>query len=579
MFFDALFKARSKLSGVTNPEQWLVDWVTDGRATASGEKINEQTALTVAAFYGAVKILSETVASLPLEVFRRLPGGGREPDYDHPMYRVLHDEPNPEVSSFNWRETGQQHLCTFGNAFNEIQRDFLGKEPVAIYGLSPKQTKPVRAADGRIVYEHRDPAGGKPDIIEQRDVLHVPGMGFDGLVGYSPISLLQEPIGAAKAGERFGAEMFANHGAHSGVLQSPNALSDKAYRRLQKAMTEKSKAGNRHKTLLLEEATTWAATNMKARDLQAIEARRFSVEEIARIFRISLHLLQEFTEGAASYASIVELGREFIVYTMMPWLKRWQAEINRKLLDAEHFCEFNVAAFLQGDHKARAEFYNKMFMVGGVTVNEIMGLENRNPIGPEGDVRFVPKNLQPLEKAIKAEDPKPPPPAIPPPSDDDGDDDQGDDQDAPPAKMQPTLAEIREEYQELLRRRQERSVQAARQVIADVMGRMVHKEQNAARRAAGRPDRFLEWLDQFYAGHGTTITGALHNPIAALQAATDAPCDVVAEASRFAREHCNRNREALLKAAECKAAKLPDRVAECVAGFTNEILFQEEFAT
>jgi len=579
MIFDALLNGRSgsKLSGVANPQQWLVDWVRGGPATASGESINEGSALTVAAVYAAVKILSETVASLPLELFRRLPDGGREPAYDHPMYRLLHDEPNPEVSSFNWRETGQGHLCTFGNAYNEIQRDFLGKGPVAIWGLSPKRTKPVRAADGRVVYEYREPTESKPRTIEQRDVLHVPGMGFDGLVGYSPVSLLKEPIGLAKAGERFAAETFANHGAHSGVMQSPKTLSDTAYARLQKAMEEKGKHGNRHKNLLLEEATTWAATNMNPNELQAIEARRFSVEDIARIYRISLHLLQEFTEGAASYASIVELGREFIVYTMMPWLKRWQAEINRKLLDAEHFCEFNVAAFLQGDHSARADFYNKLFMVGGVTVNDILRKENENPIGPEGDVRFVPKNLQPLEKAIKAEDSEPPPAPVPPPPGDG--DDEGDDQDAPPAKMQPTLAEIREEYQEILRRRQARSVQAAQQVIRDVMGRMVHKEQNAARRAAGHPARFVGWLDQFYADHAGTIAEALHNPIAAWLAATDESGDVAAIAATMARGYSDRNREALLEAAECKPAELPERVAECVAGFTTEIRFQEEFAT
>lgn len=563
MIFDALLNGRAKLSGVANPEQWLVDWFRDGRKTASGEAINEKSALTVVAVYAAVKILSETVACLPLEVFRRLPGGGKEPVHDHPMYRLLHDEPNPEVASFNWRETSQGHLCTYGNAYSEIQRDFLGQRPVAIWGLSPKQTKPVRAKDdGRIVYEYRNPAESRPRYIEQRDVLHVCGFGFDGLVGYSPITLMRESIGLAKAGERFGAEMFANHGAHSGVLQSPNALSDKAYARLQKAMKEKGSHGNRHKTLLLEEATTWAATNMKARDLQAIEERRFSVEDIARIYGISLHLLQEFTQGAASYSSIVELSREFIVYTMMPWLRRWRAEINRKLLDAEHFCEFNVAGFLQGDHKARAEFHNKGLLGGWTTINEVRSKENLNPIGPEGDVHFVPLNIQPLEKAIKVEDPAPRGEGRG--ARDEGEEEKGDEQDA---GVQRSLDEIREEYQEILRRRQERNVQAAQQVIRDVMARMVHKEQNAARRAAGRPDRFLEWLDKFYAEHAATIAGALHNPIAAWAAATDNTGDVAGLALKVARENCERHRQALLAAAECKAAELPDRVAECVAGF------------
>jgi HK97 family phage portal protein len=574
MILDAIVAARQKLSGTANPDQWFVDWVTGGGKTASGEQINERTALTCAAVLSANKILSETVASLPLQVFEELPDGGKKIAHDHAMYRPLHDEPNPEVSSFNWRETGQGHLCLWGNAYSEIQRT-VGGQPVALWGLSPKpqNMKPFRDDDGAIRYRHRrDEEAGEGEILEARDVLHVPGFGFDGLVGYSLVSLMKEPIGVAKAQERYAAELFGNDAAHRGVLQAPGPLSDKAYNRLGKASDRLSEEHKRHRMLILEEGTTFAATNMKPEDVQMIEARRFSIEDVARIYRISLHLLQEFTEGAASYASIIELGREFIIYTMMPWLKRWCAEINRKLLTPPFFAGFNVDAFLEGDPVARAEVFNKRFMCGGTTINEMCRKENQPPIGPAGDVRFVPKNLVPLEQAIKEpkEPPRFPPPAqpLPPDEEDEGDEDKR------PAQFQSAVEGIRQEYDELTRRRQQRSRQAARQVFADVMARMIYKERNAARRAAKRPDCFLAWMDDFYIGHQAVIAEVLHNPIAVLLATTDRVGDVVAIAANYAREHCEKSKAALLQAAECKPAELPARVETAIPFYQdNEAAF------
>lgn len=571
MIFDAIANMRSRLSGTANPEQWLVDWVRGGQTTAAGESISPATALTCAAVYAANKILSETVASLPLEVFKRLPGGGKEPAYDHPVYRLLHDEPNDEVSSFNWRETAQLHVGTWGNAYSEIQRTVAG-DPVAIWGISPKPEvmKPFRDMDKVVKYRYRPEQGGPEEILQKRDVLHIPGMGFDGLVGYSPISLMKEAIGSAKASERYAAELFANNAAYAGVLQSPEKLSDKAYNRLTDAQKERSSHGRRHQHLILEEGTQFASTQMNPSDVQMIEARRFSIEEIARMYRITLHLLQEFTEGAASYASIVELGREFIVYTMLSILRRFCAEINRKLLDADHFAEFNVDAFLEGDPAARAEVFNKRFMCGGTTINEMCAKENQPPIGPMGDVRFVPKNLIPLEQAVKGQEKKPPP-AMPPPAGSDGNGDgraeEREEDREQPKEFQSALAGIRAEYEELGRRNQARAAQAARQVIGDVMGRMIYKERNAARRAANRPKQFQVWRDDFYARHEATIAEALRHPIAVLVATSGELGDAAAIAGDWARRHCDANKAALLAAAECKPAELPARVEAAVSQF------------
>ena len=421
-------KLISALAGVANPthEQWFVDFVTGGRQTSSGERINEQTALTCNAVLACNRILSETVASLPLDVYQRLPGGDKLPATDHPVHRLLHTEPNDDTSSFNFRETLQGHLGTWGNGYSEIMRAFDGT-PLALWQRSPKphHTKPVRRddVDGKMWYQCRDDAGHET-WVKSRDMLHIPGFGFDGIIGYSPISLMKESIGLNKGAERYAAELFANDARPNGVVSLEGELSEEAYERTKKAFNETgSEHGSRHKIQLLEGGATYAASQMNPKDVQMIEARRFGIEEVARAYRISLHLLQEFTEGAASYASIVELGREFIVFTMMPWLKRWEAEINRKLLDDGYFAEFNVAAFLRGDPAARSAYYKDLFMVGGVTVNRILQLENENPIGPAGDVRFVPMNMQTLEKAIKEPEPPEPkaPPAIPAPEDDGAD--------------------------------------------------------------------------------------------------------------------------------------------------------------
>jgi len=425
------------LSGTAAPEKWLVDWVTQGSRTSSGERINESTALTCAAVYAANRVLAETMATLPPSIFRHLPGGGHAPAPDHPVHRILHDEPNPECSSFIWRETLQGHLGTWGNGYAEIQRAF-NQMPVSLWQRSPKphHTRPKRRddVDGKIWYQCRSDAG-EESWIKAENMFHVPGFGFDGLVGYSPISLMREPIGVNKAAERYAGELFANDARPNGYLTIPEGLSEDAYERTKKGFNESgSEHGSRHKTHLLEGGATFAASQMNPEDVQMIEARRFGIEEIARAYRIAPPLLQDLTHG--TFSNITELGRQFIVYTMMPWIKRWEHEINRKLLTPEFFCKFNTYAFMQGDPEKEALYLTKQFMMGVVTINDVLELHDQNPIGPEGDVRFVPRNLMPLEQAI-AEPPEPEP--VPTPEDPDESeepDEPEDEKDAPPEKEQ-----------------------------------------------------------------------------------------------------------------------------------------------
>lgn len=527
-------------SGTTSPAQWLVDWVRGGTATASGENINEETALSCAAVKAAVCVLSETVAALPLEVFERLQNGGHLLAPNRSEYRLLHDEPNEETSSYIWRETLESHVCRWGNAYAEIERAIDGT-PLALWQRSPKssRTKAVRDKNKRLKYECHDEHGAPEQNIAIKNMLHIPGFGFDGITGYSPVGLLREAIGGNLAAERYASELFANDATARGHYEYPGRLSPDALKRLQATVsTSGSKHGDRHKTRILEEGVKFAANSMNPEDVQMIEARKFGIVEIARFYRITPHLLQDLTFG--TYSNVTELGRQFIVYTMMPWLKRWQGEINRKVLSPPFFCEFNTHAFLQGDHAARANYYNKLFQIGGITINRILQKENENDIGPAGDVRFVPMNMVPLEQAIKGPPEKKEPPPVEPP-------------DTEPDEESDT---------------KENAIQQAAcdTVLNEVLDRMIRKETNAAKRAAGRPGEFLAWLDTSYAKHEGIVTEAITDATRACLVAYCKPVELTEDvAARIAADHVAESRRQLLKASECKADELPEAVTQCVA--------------
>lgn len=418
MAMPAIAAAAEQRASVTDSKHpgdpALIDLLGLGRETSAGEQVDEQTALTCTAVYAAVRVLAETVAFLPWKVYRRLPDGGKEEATGHPLYRLLHDAPNPEMSAYHFRESLQAHLATWGNAYAEIQRTRSGE----IYALWPIEPDRVRAKrrNRQVVYDVSQPEGGQVTLT-RREMFHVAGLGFDGLVGYSPIALQRETVGRSMGADRFAAETTSNNPAPSGFLEHPGTLSEKAQQRWNEAMKRRASQGNRHRVLLLEEGMKFAGSQLKPSDVQLIHTRRYNVEDVARMYRIAPSLLQDLTHG--TFSNITELGRQFVIYTMNPWFGRWCSAANGQLLDSgEYFCEFSTNAFMAGDPKARSEFYRGLFGIGGMTINDILRKENMNPIGPEGDRRFVPLNMVPLDKLdeIYAADP----PAA-------GDDDQVDD--------------------------------------------------------------------------------------------------------------------------------------------------------
>ncbi len=547
---DYLFGAKLGCdSGSANSQQWLVDWFRGGSRTASGERITPQTALACVAVKAAVTLLADTVAQLPLNVHKRLPNGTSIPDFQSQEQQLLHVQPNPETSSFIWRETLQGHLGTWGNGYSEIIRDGRQRAAVVVQrDPRPSRTKPSRREDGTLFYEVHNEHGQRESDIEARNMFHVPGFGFDGLIGYSPVSHGAEAIGASNAASRSAAELFANGLQPSGFVTLPNVLDEDAFNLARKRFNPEPTAGERHKVGLLEGGATYAATSMKPDDVQLIETRRFSVEEIARMYRIPPALLQDLINGT-SYASVVELIRAFFQFTIGPWLGRWTAEINRKLLQPDQFAKFNTRAFLAGNHTERADYYLKMIRNGVMNDNEVRELEDLPSIGPDGDTYFVSRDLVPLEFAAKepepAKVPQPPkPPTAPPAIPDDG---TGPNE---PENQSPV------DVPDQLR-------QATVDVLNAALVRMLNKEANAAKRAAGSPATMLDWLDEFYLKHEATLTDALGPP---LEACRLAGVDVGTNED-FVAMHVGGSREGLLRATEVRADKLLASVSACVDGW------------
>ena len=305
--------------------------------SASGKKVNERTSMQMTAVYSCVRILSEAVASLPLNVFRYTGNGGKEKAIDHSLYRLLHDEPNPEMSSFIFRETLMTHLLLWGNAYAQIIRNGKG-EVIALYPLMPDRMTVDRDENGRLYYKYRKSNDDAPTmesgvvILAPSDVLHVPGLGFDGLVGYSPIAMAKNAIGLAIAAEEYGSKFYANGAAPSGVLEHPGTLKDPARVRDSWNSTFGG-SSNSHKVAVLEEGMKYTPISISPNEAQFLETRKFQINEIARIFRVPPHMVGDLEKS--SFSNIEQQSLEFVKYTLDPWVIRWEQALYRTLLSEE----------------------------------------------------------------------------------------------------------------------------------------------------------------------------------------------------------------------------------------------------
>jgi len=354
-----------------------------------------------------VRILAEAVAGLPLHLYRYKEDGGKEKAIDSNLYHLLHDEPNPEMSSFVFRETLMTHLLLWGNAYAQIIRNGKG-EVVALYPLMPNKMRVDRDENGHIYYEYRkttDEANAKDNetvILSSYDVLHIPGLGFDGLVGYSPIAMAKNAIGLAIATEEYGAKFFANGAAPSGVLEHPGTIKDP--QRVREAwQSQFGGSGNSGKVAVLEEGMKYTPISISPEQAQFLETRKFQINEIARIFRVPPHMVGDLEKS--SFSNIEQQSLEFVKYTLDPWVIRWEQSLARALLTKDekkaYFFKFNVEGLLRGDYASRMQGYATARQNGWMSTNDIRELENLDRIPAEdgGDLYLVNGNMTPLNRA------------------------------------------------------------------------------------------------------------------------------------------------------------------------------------
>lgn len=369
---------------------------------ASGVSVNETSAMKYSAVYSAVRLISETIASLPCIVYERLDSGGKTRAPKHPFFKMLHDAPNTEQTSFTYWEQVMINLLLWGNAYSEIQFDGAGR-PVALWPLLPDRTKPIRAPDQSLQYETVLPEG-KMVRLPSYSVLHIAGLGFDGLVGKSPIQMTKEAIGLGLATEQFGASFFGNGAKPGGVIEYPGKMSETGRKNLRESWELMHKGlGKQHRVAILEEGAKYQALAVPPNDAQFLETRKFQVTEIARIFRVPPHMLGDLER--ATWANVEQESISFVVNTIRPWLVRIEKALGFKLFDdPKYFVEFLVDGLLRGDTKSRYEAYAIGRQWGWLSADDVRGLENMNPLpNKQGQHYLTPLNMVP---AIEKPQPK-----------------------------------------------------------------------------------------------------------------------------------------------------------------------------
>ncbi len=401
--FQSLFRSRDKPKNSTAGSSFA--FYLGG--STSGKAVTERSAMQMTAVYSCVRILAEAVAGLPLHLYRYKDDGGKEKAIDHSLYSLLHDEPNPEMSSFVFRETLMTHLLLWGNAYAQIIRNGKG-EVIALYPLMPNKMKVDRDERGELYYEYShstDEANTMKNEsvrLKKTDVLHIPGLGFDGLVGYSPIAMAKNAIGMAIACEEYGAKFFANGAAPSGVLEHPGVIKD-PQRVRETWQGQFGGSSNANKVAVLEEGMKYTPISISPEQAQFLETRKFQINEIARIFRVPPHMVGDLEKS--SFSNIEQQSLEFVKYTLDPWVIRWEQTLSRALFNADekkkYFFKFNVEGLLRGDYASRMSGYATARQNGWMSANDIRELENMDKIPADqgGDLYLINGSMLPMQNA------------------------------------------------------------------------------------------------------------------------------------------------------------------------------------
>lgn len=499
-------------------------WRSLDTPTAAGVSVTADSALTFSAVFAAHKILAESVAMLPLFMLKRT-SKGKEPAPEHPLYPILHDVANPEMDAYLVRETLTSHLAGWGRAHAKIDYDARGRI-TSYWPIHPGRVEVRRDAAKQIVFVVTLP-DGQTRTYKKWEMLHLRGMSPDGVSAYSPIKLARQGIGLAIAAEAYGASFFGNGAAPQGILIHPNRLDEDVSTRIRDSWNQAHQGiGNANKIALLEEGMSYEKIGIPPDDAQFLQTRQFQVEEVARWYRIPAPMLA-MTDKAMTYASVEAFGIQFVIYTLYPWLVRWEKAISAQLLlereRKDFFAEHLMTALLRGDTTSRYQAYATGRQWGWMSVNDIRTLENMNRI-EGGDIYLTPLNMT---------------------------------SGSPPAKVQKSYLPVFADAVMRILRREINDVRAAMQKILVKRG----------------AEEFIDWLGDFYTEHQDFIVRSLTSPAMSF-------AELIAEGSELDVADVNERTQQVLKAFALRRATLAQEmiknaVSENEPGAALEQLFNE----
>jgi HK97 family phage portal protein len=408
-------KRSSILENPAVPLSAAADWMLlgGGAGTESSEIVNSATALQLSTVFSCVKILAESVSSLPLQLFKKT-ATGKALETDHPLSYLLGQEVSPEMDSVSWLECQMTHLALTGNCYSQIQRD-ADQNPIAIWPLNPRSTTPYRMANGTLVYKTED--AGVSRFLAAKDCLHVKTFAFDGLLGISPILECKRLLGGQIAAEKMGSRFFANNATPSGILTLPAGTKAKPEDKPKMRADWESQqlGGNQHRINILDGGATFTPLSITNEEAQWLETRQMGRADIGAIYRISSHMLG--SEVRQTDANVESMNQQFYTATLLPYLSKFESEISRKILprtpgrNSEFSVAFSVAAMLRGDSTARAAWAVAGRNAGYLTANDIRRADGLNEGGPELDVYINPINYQNSLRLLDAPAAKEPVPA------------------------------------------------------------------------------------------------------------------------------------------------------------------------
>ena len=366
----------------------------------AGMLVTHETALQIAAVFACVRWLAEAIGMLPWSVYLKAGNGVKTEYLQSPLWPLLHTRPNPEMGPMTFKETLTGHALTWGNGYAEIERNAAGW-PAALWPITPDRVVPGRDDQGRVVYEVNNGSGMAKTVLPADDVFHLHGLGYDGLCGYSVITMAARSMGTGLASDAFQNSFFANNTVLGGVLRHPKAISDQAYDRLKESWQNRHKGPQAaYKPAILEEGMDWQSIGMPLKDAEFIASRKFTVAEICRWFKVPPHKVADLER--ATFSNIEHQSIEAVVDCILPWCVRLEEEANYKLVGMRNhgrvFTKLNLRGLLRGDSETRAKYYQIMRNLGAFSVDDILALEDMNPIGgTEGGMRVMQGQYMTLE--------------------------------------------------------------------------------------------------------------------------------------------------------------------------------------